>query len=446
MILPIKAEIFNSMPFFNRSIRLLCNGFFIAYIIEQIINFKKGKFVNVNRHIWWLVAFLVCATISCFYNKEYDLSSNLKWVKWYAVFFSIFLTINNKVTLKDNVNTFLIVSDVIIAIGAIGCFWSLSQFATSYSNCIIIDGKTMPQGIVGNRLYGVYYNPNLYAIFAFVSIFLSCILFKFRKNKIAKFCYFISIICYYFILLLTGSRASLYSFMIVVGLISAFYCNRVIIKNKFSKIIFLLIAGILSVSLFFGISSIVKKGLFYLPYCYQKIVCYSKGDFATQQELVSQNPLERPAFTLSSRDIIWKEYLEIWKTSPWFGIGPENSVAIAKERLDNNALIVRREFAPHNEFLYLLVSVGMLGVIPFIVWFWGTIIDIVKFLYNNRNIDSSYWFLLRMITCIVVYFICSGIVENIVFRDGSSGTWFTYVFFFVLGNIVYLCNQDDKSL
>lgn len=68
MILPIKAEILNSMPFFNRFIRLLCNGFFVAYIIEQIINFKKGKAVNVNRHIWWLIAFLLCATISCLYN------------------------------------------------------------------------------------------------------------------------------------------------------------------------------------------------------------------------------------------------------------------------------------------------------------------------------------------------------------------------------------------
>lgn len=445
MILPIKTEILDSMPFFNRFIRLLCNGFFVAYIIEIIINLKKGKPINVNRHIWWLIAFLLCATISCFYNYEYDLGFNLKWVKWYALFFSIFLTINNKVTLKDNINTFLMVSDTIVAVSAIGCLWSLGMFVTSYSGSIILFNETIPQGCFGGRLYGVTLNPNVGAIVAFVSMFFSYILFYFRKNKIAKIYYIINVICHYFFLLLTGSRTSLYSFMIVVGLISVFYCNRISIKNKFSKVVCMLIAGILSISLFYGFCSIVKKGLYYLPYCYQKILCYSNGNSTVGQKLVPQIPVERPAFTLSSRDIVWKEYLKIWETSPWFGIGPENSRTIAKERLNKDALIVGRNFAPHNEFLFLLVSVGMLGVIPFTAWFYLTVIDVVRFLYKNRNIDNSFLFLLRMITCIVVYFICSGIVESFVFRDGSSGTWFTYAFFFLLGNVIYLCNQGKES-
>lgn len=445
MILPIKAEIFNSMPFFYRSIRLLCNGFFIAYIIEQIINFKKGKSVNVNKHIWWLIAFLLCATISCLYNQEYDLSSNLKWVKWYALFFSIFLTINNKVTLKDNINTFLMVSDTIVAVSAIGCLWSLGMFVTSYSGSIVMNGETIPQGLVAGRLYGVTPNPNTGAIIAFVSMFFSYILFYFRKNKIAKIYYIINVICHYFFLLLTGSRTSLYSFMIVVGLISVFYCNRISIKNKFSKVVCMLIAGILSISLFYGFCSIVKKGLFYLPYYYQKIVCYSNGNSADEQELIPQNPVERPAFTLSSRDIIWKEYLEIWKTSPWFGIGPQNSMVIAKKRLNSAALIVYRNFAPHNEFLYLLVSVGVIGVILFVVWFGLTSFDIFKFLYITRYKDSSFHFLLRMMSCIVVYFLISGLVENLVFFGGGWEIWFAYAFFFLLGNVIYLCNQGKES-
>ncbi len=443
-ILPIKTEIIKSIPFLNSFIRLLCNGFFVAYIIEIIINLKKGKPINVNRHIWWLIAFLLCATISCFYNYEYDLGFNLKWVKWYALFFSIFSTINNKIPLKDNINTFLVVSDAIIAVSAIGCVWSLGQFVTSYSNYIIDSGDAIPQGFVSGRLYGVYYNPNPYAALAFVSMFLSCILFHFRKNKIIKLYYFISIICYFFIILLTGSRTSLYSFTAVVGFISVFYCNRISIKNRFSKIICLIIAGILFALIFYETCDIVKKGLFYLPYFYQKIVCYSNCKTDKEQKLSVPTPIARPVFSLSSRDIIWKEYLEIWKISPWFGIGPQNSMAIAKEQLKEDALIVCRTYAPHNEFLYLLISVGILGVIPITVWFCLTGIDTLKILYKTSDKDSSRLFLLRMTTCIVVYFFISGIVENFVFWDAGSRTLLTYVFFFILGNVVYLCEQDDK--
>ena len=446
LILPIKTEIINSIPFLNKFIRLLCNGFFVAYIIEIIINLKKGKPINVNRHIWWLIAFLLCATISCFYNKEYELGSNLKWVKWYALFFSIFLTINNKVTLKDNINTFLIVSDVITAVGAIGCLWSLGQFVTSYSGSIVLYNETIPQGLFGGRLSGVYYNANPYAVLAFVSMSLSFILFHFRKNKIAKSHYIISSICYFFIVLLTGSRTSLYSFTIIVSLISVFYCNRIVVKNKFYKVVGLIVVGVLSALVFYEACNIVKKSLFYLPYFYQKIACYSKNDPVVAQGLTLQKPVERPAFTLSSRDIIWKEYLEIWKTSPWFGIGPQNSMTIAKERLNDSALIVRRNFAPHNEFLYLLVSVGIIGVIPFVVWLGLTSFDILKYLYKNRHKDSSLYFLSRMLSCIVVYFIISGLAENIVFWCEGWLLWSVFTFFYISGNVIYLSNQDETVL
>ena len=91
LILPIKAEMLRSMPFLHNFIRLLCNGFFITYIIELIIDKKNSKPINVNKHLWWLIAFLLFGIFSCLYNKEYDLSFNLKWIKWYALFFSIFL-------------------------------------------------------------------------------------------------------------------------------------------------------------------------------------------------------------------------------------------------------------------------------------------------------------------------------------------------------------------
>jgi O-antigen ligase len=229
-----------------------------------------------------------------------------------------------------------------------------------------------------NSFQGITTQPMLLA--PITSIGLIYLFHEFKRSKYKLLIFILSIILIY-VLLSTGSRSALFSFLVV---------NIFLLKKNY----------------FFYITIFILIIYFFITY-YSNIYT----EMAIFKKINSIN-------SANSRDYIWSVRFIEFKTSPIFGIGYSSDTISKKFHLSN--------IEPGSTWLYILSSTGLLGLVLFF-----NMLASIKIEKSIYNLPVSNFFL---------FFLIHGIFEGYI---TFAGSYMSFFFWTLLG--LSYSNQFKKN-
>lgn len=377
---------------------------FVFYIIGivamlQILAFVKPVHINIYYSImfigllsfifhrvekinFYILIFIIISLISIFYNEIPAIfRSDLRLLSFILVSSLVGPLFTSIEIHFVRVRMFMLINKLLIFFSALSFFVYLFKINFNYSNTSYSSGLFNHSLILG-PLTSVS-----------LLIVLNLLLNKNIKLLNTKFKFSLYIIAFllFLSLLISSSRSSIIGFSIGF-LFLIFYINKGNFTN-FMKTIFIPFFLILITFPFWSL--------------------YTKG----VQEKFNKEDLTSTTTTqlLNSRKNHWDARMYEFKSSPIFGVGfasaDINSPIGVGFNLDTGGL------EPGSSWLAILAMTGIIGIIPFIIYF----IKIFVFFLKNRESDNQYGLLFS----IFVFFILHMFSEGYFLASGS------FLFFYV---------------
>lgn len=398
-----------------------------------------GEFIK-NYNIKWLALLAISFLVSTMINIRYELKNNMiLFVFWLFYFFILYSNSEKKKTdfFKQELK---VIGNIFVVYMAIGVGIALIMFAMHISKVIEpITGNKIVIGFVWGRLWGVFLEPNIAAIMAIVTFYLSLYLGKISRNIYLKFFYYFNMVQQIFFVAFSDSRTASVCLGISAGLYTFIKIQENSTRNKNIKkslksIFFACAMLILGVAL----PNIITEGYNYI------ISLNIEENEEEKEDLKVERGYDMSQDYTNRRGDIWKSGLEIFMENKIFGTSYYGIRPYALENMPNT-YIIDNDFAElrnlHNEFLNILVSQGVVGaIIILIIW-----ILYLKFLIVN-------WKFIKEEN----KFVCKILVATIVALGGSSmlvsaGMFFynapsTIIFWILLGYLVGIISRDVRSV
>ena len=463
-------------------------------VLYRLFNLKK---YNINSLHKYLVLFILSYIISCIINIKYGYYQNFRTIVLMILVITLIFT-KPKEENEKLINRFL---NFFVVFTTVLSICSLLVF--NYSQIFIGIGNKQIYltGLRWGRLRGFYNDFNYGAIVNVFSILISIYLYNKNKKKILYFIYVMCDLINFSFIALSDSRSSLIALMVCISMYMCF-----IIFSRKSSAIKKIIEIIIIVSLIFSacwFGKIGVKSLFSIFYDNEeeKIIINTNNGITVNKEIVnketndnnevidtkeydetdvnkldskkkdeienkvniieeniqkekkveqSQNIYYRGYSTsndISNRRFdLWKSAIEIYKTSPIFGVSFENVEEYCYKNVPNTYLLSNgyREFDNfHNIIFNILVSQGIVGIV-ILVWIVIYItIDIllysIEVIKESKKINRSAF----MISCFFCGIISTLFIGDIVYYISPS----TIIFWFILGLLMNeINNYTDKFI
>lgn len=310
----------------NKSLLLLIVSFLV--IIPSVIYSHNLKYFGLRAQI--LLPFLV---LPFAYAQTEEFSFKQKKVIFYTFIFGVLVT----------------------AIQALMYYYNHQ----SEVNQAYLESRVMPTAIS--------HHPTFSLMCAY-SIYLLYNAFKIEKNINFKF-FLVAITLFLVVFLhIFSVRAGLMAFYILVLLI--FYEQIILKKQYFLAIIIGILCISIAISTFLFSPTIRNK----IANTQNDIENYKAGGSVNNQ-------------SLGSRVISYKNAIEITQNSSWvFGCGLGDIEDLNNQLFETKYADVSKRIIPHNQFLFYLASIGILGLLVFIGAFYYPLITNFK----NLNLIAHY--------------------------------------------------------
>lgn len=377
----------------------------ITGIVVCLLRLCKIRNYIRTKGIIWLLLFLVSYLIAILVNRNYGIGSDFANLIILSIaIFAIYLPeiSENKDQIKKELE---LISKIFIGLMNVSVVVSLIMLIVGYGDTWQFEDYILQIGIVENRLWGVFTVPNLAAIYAVVSIGL-CLYFW--ENARKRIYYIITIGLDVLYLVFADSRTGTVCLFVLIVFVSFMLLMR---TDKIAKIK----NGIVRIGTCIVIS-LVMAGIFaMIPTQIQKVYNYAVINIDEEIGDTEDNKVIKREYDLSQdvsnkRLTIWKSGLEVFESKPLTGVGFHHLKAYAKKEVPDTYLATNSgNFSHmHNEILNVLVSQGILGIIPIILFAITSIVSIFrKYLETDKREYKEYTFL---IGCLAT--ICAGIMFN----------------------------------
>jgi O-antigen ligase len=223
-----------------------------------------------------------------------------------------------------------------------------------------------------------------------VGIMMGFFFLRREKRKLFRIVYLGGIALYFFHLIVLQSRASYVAFVLLVPFMGFSFFKR----NKLIKtaLICFLLPSLMMVS------PIVRERL-------SLTVNQIKYQFASEPEI------HRGEITTVPQDrfYMWRGALEIIKEHPWIGVGTGAYRTVLNERDDDpNASLIAH---PHNIFLHMGVSYGLMGMVVFIWFLYVTMVNG----WRKKDEPEGYFLL-----CVVLVLVTTGFFNTQILDVGTA--------------------------
>ena len=456
------------VPFIHIAIGSCIKYILVLGVVACIWDAVKNKFSKFYDKVnVLLVIFVILYGVTIFVNRDLFLVENIKQLVYMAVFFYLFFMIDSK---NDIYWDTTIVSFTVVLITFILSFLSfLTYILNIYEWYQTLDGlEWVFIGTSSGRLWGLY-NSNVCGTIAMTSI-ISTLFLAFNSNHkkdikaIIKYLFLsVNIILQYFVLILSGSRGPYYallltlSVIVFVAVIKKSTCNTVLKTVLAFSMAVLMLVMIVSASSFTHNhihrlimvsnedAANIEKDSAYENIIESILVKYfentsaltgSFGSSVSNSVLGGVGRKESGDLASSSgRTDIWKSGIEVFKTSPIFGVTREG-LPTRVECINGELSGAINNGGLHNIYLTILVSSGIVGFIAIAIAVLTVLIEFLKVLFSKQQLDNCMLFSFAM----VFAFLISELVEN---RILYQVTAFNAVFWIYFG---YLNFFSKKAL
>jgi len=442
---------------------LLISGFFFGMAALYIgYDILTNRFCLKTRYFPACLLFIVISVISCFINREYGVSSNIKGIA--AIVIYLFL-LYPSASHKKSESTFTAISYT--------AFFTLFFFSLAsmpmyiYNICYYSEGNKW-HGFTPlfSRLWGVYEDPNYLALYSLIAILLSVLLFATTKSIILKIVLILGDLLHLSIISLSGSRMGIVCLIFALFWLSAILVIKKLKCNIIFRVLILLLTTLLSICLpmtaVTGINHglpVVKKAIIHLGDADTYInvhkaydALYKFGKIEIISGLVDEVEIENYPFDdknnpvdriEKNEDITngrferWIDGLRLLAEKPFFGLSPRNIFSFAKQS-DIHTLMGEKNYSIHNTYLEILTGVGILGGI-FILGF--LILAAIRVFKSVLGVNPSLKIIIAT-TVVAIIAIAGILLPDILF---FQLTFAGMLFWLCLGNCLNTDTQNYKQ-
>jgi hypothetical protein len=372
--------------------------------------FACKKFIKMPCVIL-MVLFCVSFVVSTVMNRDYGMIENGKWVIWTGIQFFALYVCDIERSMESYMKEFKLAAHIMMGYSAVASCVSLGMLLTSYSEFFeTAEGEFLISGFTWGRLWGVYTDPNYGAVFSVISILIS-ITFVIKRQGIYKLLYILCIVLNYLYVVFSDSRTG--ELALVIGqAIFVFFVSNKILSNKstlfrYGVVLCTIIA--LGGGTLAGVR-IIKKG-------YNEVLApsFTKIDVKKEQKKTNEQNEEKKdqirrelgrkqdleEDVSNGRFELWGSAVEVWKTSPIYGVGYSTFIPYAKEHTPNTYAVnnnVGEYSSMHNAFMNTLVYQGAAGFVILLIlscyMAWYVVVPIYK------GTDEKYWYLSSMLASV----------------------------------------------
>lgn len=394
--------------------------------------FKIKKSYSLLMIIQGIV--LLLATIL---NSYSDLNSYVIAIMQLVIYLLIF---NNRasMTKSDIVEEVKIIIPLVNILVGVASLISIGMFIVRFSS--LANGWTL--GMVGSRLFGIYFNSNPAAFLACITIVLALV--AVRENFKGKFWYLVNIPIQIVYILLTKCRVALIILVVIIIMVGYYFLIRRRPYSLFKR--FMLVLGLVFIIVTAGFLG--QQIVDVVPQM-QGIASKETSRFQTDKIkeagrlLISGNFEDfNKGLTIidevsNGRVSLTKAALQIWQREPLIGIGANNFKKIGSQETDVLEYWAVQVVHSHNVFLEALVTTGVVGFVLFVIFFFKCIL--MSFNVLKRSQGKDIYFIVQMFIMIVLSEFIGGLSDYGVFYIYSlSATlaWCFLGYLFTYQNII----------
>ncbi|WP_285945349.1 O-antigen ligase family protein, partial [Thomasclavelia cocleata] len=417
------------------------NYLFIPLLIWALVIighdiYKKEFKIKKNYSLLMLVQgfILLLATIL---NSYSDLNSYVIAIMQLVIYLLIF---NNpaSMTKKDIVEEVKMIIPLVNVLVGFASLVSIGMFIVGFSS--LANGWTL--GMVGSRLFGVYFNSNPAAFLACITIVLALI--AIRENFKGKPWYLVNIGVQIVYILLTKCRVALIILVVIIIMVGYYFLIRRRPYSMFKRI--MLVLGLVFI---ITSASLLGQGIVEFVPQMQGIASKETSRFQTDKikeagHLLISGDIEDfyKGLTIidevsNGRVSLTKAALQIWQTDPLIGIGANNFKKIGIQETDVLEYWAVQVVHSHNVFLEALVTTGVIGFIIFVIFFFKCVLMSFNVLKVSQG--KEIYFIVQMFIMIVLSEFIGGLSDYGVFYIYSlSATlaWCFLGYLFTYQNII----------
>lgn len=339
---------FTFVPGLNNISNAIAAVFIFLVAMKMLIEKRKVIF---NRFLFIYLFFIIICIISYFYAIDQVIA--LIMIRSLLLYFIFIVFLINYV---DNYDKLIALLNYFIYAGL---------FAAIY---LLINSEIYNM----QRLGGLLGNINEIGIIIGISALFSIYFILFQK----RYLYLLPAMVCVVMVLTTGSRAALV--LVVLSSLLLFYFNN---KNSFKGRIKSITLAILLLFLFYYL-------LFNVPYFYQ-IAGHRVENIL---KFIRNERVDEGSIIL--RSYMFRYGLELFKASPLIGYG-----------INNYRILLRKDIGvityAHNNYIELLVGVGILGAIVYYAMYVNAIIYLLK---SKNNLSLRHLFLTFLLVVLIIAF------------------------------------------
>lgn len=407
----------------------------------MIYSIIKNQFFYSKNHLLLIGLYGILLFVATYLNKDYSTRNSLLIAVMQLFIFILIFAQPKSMTLKklkQELHTIIPFTCFLVG-GAslISLFMYFLNISGSQNGWYI--------GLVGDRLFGVYFNCNPASFLAIIVILMSMI--AIRNHYEYSFLYIVNIGIQLSYIILTQCRAAI---IILAIILTSVVYYRFFRAKELSNVKRVCLNVGMCLCLLLG-TRIVQEVAFIIPQIQgAREETDSRFQLEKIKEIISltmtgelQNipKIINLADEVSSgRITLAKDSLKVWQQSPIQGIGAGNfrNMLVDVTQSDDWGQQILHS---HNVFMEALITAGIFGFLLFMLFFIKTLFTARDILLKYRN-KKSYFIILLFVMVFVSEFI-GGLFDFGVFYVYSLSATLAWLF---LGYIYWLNDQSDMSL
>ncbi len=453
-----------------------------AVLLVSAVFIRPKLFFSAQNVL--LIAFAGAMFLSAIVNYKYALLSNIKEICWMCIMFFLIQSVDSFRPKEKNLRLFKIVTNMFVVIWFVGVFVSFCQFLVGYGDVVqtpnIGKGGVHCIGFMNGRLFGVFVDPNYAAMGAFMAIIFAVLYFVDEKTKkAAKVFYVITVVFEVLYIILSASRTAAISVTVGICFLMFFLVRRANFSQKYRpamrETVSVIAALVFSVALVFG-GLLMREGLAYAPGVFSYITTDHNVNndvddstkHTTEKTVVDSDehgsepvdgnsephgenilPADMHRQDVGTGNIsnnrfeIWKDAIDIWKTTPIVGASPRGYLEYASDKL-GDMYIVQKKYAVHNTYISVLLFTGIFGTIFVVAWFAFVVYKLLRYLFSKKTESSGVYMRVLLLSTILVAEAVSALsLSKMFFTHLVTDT----LLWFIVGYVLYYISwtEDDAT-